>query len=257
MASRDRVGTAAAGGVDGPPPEAVSYEPLYKRVKNILVARIADGRWQAGQLIPNEFQIAAELDVSQGTVRKALHEMTADNLLVRQQGRGTFVSRHDEERILFRFFRLASDAGVREFPDSSVMALAAGAANDEEAAALGIATGDPVWRLRRRRTLGGRPVIAETVILPQALFPGLDRLDSVPNNVYGLYSARFGVTVVRAAEKLKAVAATLDDARVLDCPFGVPLLQVDRRAFAIDGRVCEWRVSRCLTEHHHYISDLK
>ncbi len=237
--------------------DMLGYEPLYRRVMNILVARIADGRWQAGQLIPNEFQIAGELNVSQGTVRKALHEMTADNLLVRRQGRGTFVSSHDEERVLFQFFHIASDENVREFPDSTVLALEKGLADEMEIAALELGPGDTVWRLRRRRTLGGKPVIVELVVLPEAIFPDLDQLDPVPNNVYGLYSQRYGVTVVRATEKLKAVAATSDDARALDCPFGMPLLEIDRRAHGIDGRIVEWRISRCLTEKHHYLSDLK
>lgn len=237
--------------------ERLAYLPLYKRVKNLLVSRIADGRWQPGQIIPNEFQIADELNVSQGTVRKALHEMTADNLLVRQQGRGTFVTSHDDERILFQFFKLTSDQGIREFPDSTVVSLDKAEASTAEASIFGGRPGEPVWRLERRRTLGERPIIIETLALPATLFPNLDRLETIPNNLYGLYSTRYGVTVARAVEKLRAVAATEADARHLDCPSGLPLLEIDRRAFGLDGRVVEWRVSRCLTDGHHYLSDLK
>lgn len=235
----------------------LGYQPLYKRVKALLVARIADGRWQAGQSIPNEFQIAEELSVSQGTVRKALHEMTLDNLLVRRQGRGTFVTSYDDERILFQFFRLTPDEGSREFPDSTVLSLESGAADAEEADVLAIPTGSPVWRLVRRRTLGDKPLIIERIVLPAELFPELDRFETIPNNVYGLYSSRYGVTVARAVERLKAVGADADDARHLDCPFGMPLLEVDRRAVGLDDRIVEWRISRCLTEAYHYLSDLK
>jgi GntR family transcriptional regulator len=94
----------------------VGFRPLYRQVKDLLLRRLADGVWQPGQILPSEPEIAANLGVSQGTVRKALDEMTAENLLVRRQGRGTFVARHDEERILFRFFRLQSDTGERQFP---------------------------------------------------------------------------------------------------------------------------------------------
>lgn len=237
--------------------EVLGYQPLYKRVKSLLVARIADGRWQPGQLIPNEFQLADELNVSQGTVRKALHEMTADNLLVRKQGRGTFVARHDDERVLFQFFKLTADDGQRDFPDSTVLSLQAAEAGPQAATMLDIATDAPVWRLLRKRTLGGKPIIIEEITLPAAVFPDLDRLEVIPNNVYGLYSARYGVTVSRAIEKLKAIAADAIAARHLDCPFGMPLLQVDRLAHGLDNRPVEWRLSRCLTEDHHYISDLK
>lgn len=250
-AGATRKGLGAAEG------EALVYQPLYKRVKALLVARIADGGWQPGQLIPNEFQLADELSVSQGTVRKALHEMTADNLLVRRQGRGTFVTSYDDERILFQFFKLTADDGTRTFPDSTVIALDSGAASAEEARSLQVEPEEPVWRLVRRRTLGERPIIIEHLCLPVSVFPNLDALGGIPNNVYGLYSARYGVTVARAVEKLKAVAATAFDARHLDCPFGMPLLEVDRLAFGLDGRAVEWRMSRCVTEEHHYLSDLK
>lgn len=241
-----------------PAPDApLAHQPLYKRVKARLVARIADGRWQAGQLIPNEFQIADEMNVSQGTVRKALHEMTADNLLVRKQGRGTFVASYDEERILFQFFKLISDQGMREFPDSTVLSLEQAAADAAEQAALRIAPGTDVWRLMRRRTLGQNPIIIERLVLPVSIFPGLDRLEEIPNNIYGLYSTRYGVTVARAVEKLKAVGADASEARQLDCAFGTPLLEIDRCAFGLDGRTVEWRVSHCLTGHHHYVSDFR
>jgi GntR family transcriptional regulator len=240
-----------------PATEPLGYQPLYKRVKALLVARIADGRWQAGQLIPNEFQIADEMEVSQGTVRKALHEMTADNLLVRKQGRGTFVASYDEERVLFQFFRLTPDAGMREFPDSTVLSLEDGACSLAERAALRLEQGKRVWRLLRRRTLGETPVVIERIVLPAAIFPDLDRLGEIPNNVYGLYSSRYGVTVARTVEKLKAVGADSAEARHLDCAFATPLLEIDRCAFGLDGRAVEWRVSRCLTTDHHYLSDLR
>src|SRR6478672_7519758 len=80
--------------------EALGFRPLYRQVRDVLVKRIADGVWQAGQMLPSEPDIAADLGVSPGTVRKALDEMTAENLVVRRQGRGTYVARHDDARIL-------------------------------------------------------------------------------------------------------------------------------------------------------------
>src|SRR5688500_8333636 len=91
--------------------ETIGFRPLYRQVKDVLVGRIASGAWRAGDAIPSEFEIAAELATSQGTVRKALDEMTAERLVVRRQGRGTFVARHDDARILFQFFKLVPDEG--------------------------------------------------------------------------------------------------------------------------------------------------
>src|SRR5215217_5897815 len=101
--------------------EGLGFRPLYRQAKDVLTRRIAEGAWQPGQILPSEFEIAADLGVSQGTVRKALDEMTAENLLVRRQGRGTFVARHDDARILFQFFKLVPDSGERSFPESRVL----------------------------------------------------------------------------------------------------------------------------------------
>ena len=89
----------------------LGFRPLYRQVRDTLVKRIADGVWQAGQPLPSEPELAAELSVSQGTVRKALDAMTAEKLVIRRQARGTFVAKHDDARILFKFFKLVPDQG--------------------------------------------------------------------------------------------------------------------------------------------------
>lgn len=240
-----------------PGPEAgLGYRPLYRRVKDTLVRRIADGIWTPGQLLPSEFQIAQDLAVSQGTVRKALDEMTTENLLVRRQGKGTYVARHDEARILFQFFKLQPDDGEKAFPESDVVEAGTFSASAEAAAVLGLAPETPTIRIRRVRSIGGEPVIAETIHLPAALFPGLTE-EAIPNNLYGLYSTRYGVTVSRARERLKAVAVSAKDARLLGVATGTPVLAVDRLAEAVDGATVEWRLSLCRTERYHYLSDLR
>jgi GntR family transcriptional regulator len=234
----------------------VGFRPLYRQVRDVFERRISDGTWAAGQALPSETQLAAELAVSQGTVRKALDEMTADKLLVRRQGRGTFVASHDEDRVLFQFFKLTPDSGDVRFPESRVLAVSrrkAGAADFEK---LKLAGTSDVIVIDRIRRLGADPILTETIVLPAALFPGLDATE-IPNNLYHLYSERFGVVVVRAQEQLKAVAAQAADAAALGIAVGTPLLAIDRVAWSIDNRPVEWRVSRCLTERLHYLSDLK
>jgi len=235
----------------------VGFRPLYRQVKERLVRRIAAGEWQAGRIIPSEFQIAAELSVSQGTVRKALDEMTAENLLVRRQGVGTFVASHDEDRILFQFFKLTRDDGGREFPDSQVLAVERARANAEEAARLSLARGSHVVRIHRLRSLGGAVAISEHIAVPAARFPDLERSEPVPNNLYGLYGGRYGVTVARATESLKAVPCPEADAALMGIALGMPVLLIDRLATDLDGQEVEWRVSLCRTDRFHYLSDLK
>ncbi|HEX2017711.1 MAG TPA: GntR family transcriptional regulator [Aurantimonas sp.] len=235
---------------------APAFRPLYRQVREALVQRLIDGAWTPGMMLPSEFQIAAELGVSQGTVRKALDAMAAEHLLVRRQGRGTFVALPEEGRILFQFFRLAADDGTRLFPESSVIERRREAVGPA-AERLQLEPSAEIWRIGRIRRLGGRPVIAEDIVLPLARFPTLADFRDLPNNVYALYSEHFSITIGRAVERLKAVEADAATAAQLGCPEGHPILAIERIAFALDGSPVEWRLSRCLTDGFHYQADLR
>jgi GntR family transcriptional regulator len=234
-----------------------AYRPLYAQVKDRLVRRLIDGVWQPGQLIPSEMELARELGVSQGTIRKALDAMTAENLLLRRQGRGTYVAEPEDSRILFQFFRLMPDGGEAVFPTSRILARTAAAAEPAEAERLRLPRGAGVVRIERVRALGERPVMVETLSLPQARFGELATMAEIPNNVYRLYSQRWSVTIGRALERLKAIAATPADAAELGCAPGTPLLEISRIAYDLEGNPVELRVSRCLTDSLHYSSELR
>lgn len=234
----------------------LGFRPLYQQVRDAFVQRLVEGQWTPGQALPSEMELAAEVGVSQGTVRKALDALAAENLVVRRQGRGTFVAEHDEARILFQFFKLVPDRGESRFPESRIVHVAEGAAAPVERDVLALPEGARVLRIARVRSLGGKPSIAETVTLPAALFPGLAE-GEIPNNLYATYASRYGITVARANEKLKAVALDGTDAALLGVAPGHPALLIDRQAIALDGVTVEWRVSRCLTDEFHYMSDLR
>ena len=236
--------------------EILGFRPLYRQVKDHFVRRLVDGIWSPGMALPSEGQLASEIGVSQGTVRKALDELAAENLLVRRQGRGTFVAEHDEQRILFQFFKLMPDDGVARFPDSKVLDMTTGGADAAERMALNLQDDDPVIRIRRIRSLGGKPLILETVSLPAHVFPGLED-GPVPNNLYSLFATRYGITIANARERLKAVALTPDQAEHLHIAVGTPALEIDRIALSLDGSAVERRLSLCLTEEAHYQSDLR
>jgi len=246
-----------------PPPAAnpahssLGYRPLYRQVKELLMKRLGDGSWAPGQLLPSEPEIAAGLGVSPGTVRKALDEMSSESLLVRRQGRGTFVASHDEERILFQFFRMVSDSGERRFPESRIISVSVARADQRAAGRLGIALKESIVSIERVRSLEGRPCIHEHIVLPRALFPGIERIKELPNNLYALYSTRYGVTIARGSESLKAVPAGKRQVELLRCEPGEPILLIDRVALGVDGTRAEWRSSLCRTDRSHYLTDLK
>src|SRR5262245_19852481 len=137
-----------------PPADA---RPLYAKVREQLVERIRSGAWKPGQLIPSEFEIAAEFGVSQGTARKAIGALAAERLVMRQQGRGTFVVEHTPAHVLFRFFNIFDAAGELIIPDSRRMRPTVGRATSAEETVLHLAPGAEVIRIERVRTRAGIP----------------------------------------------------------------------------------------------------
>lgn len=233
----------------------VGFRPLYVQVREELKRHLSKGRWQPGAMLPSEHELARELGVSQGTVRKALDSLSADRILVRRQGRGTFVAEFEESRILFQFFRLRPDAGERLFPVSKILRRPSGPATAKEAVALGLEPGTKVWRIARRRLHGPNVILWETIALPAARFEGFEDIDEIPN-IYQLYSQRWGITITSASEQLRAVSADQTDSDALGCPVGAPLLRIERIAYDINKVPVEYRDSRCLTEQMYYSSDL-
>ncbi len=108
--------------------------------------------------------------------------------------------------------------------------------------------------IERVRYLAGRPIILERVILPAELFGDLDKPQAcdLPNMLYALYETRFGITIHRAEEQLRAVSATAHEAALLGVETGTPLLEIERVARTLDGTPVELRISHCDTSGHHY-----
>ena len=232
-----------------------SFRPLYLQIKGLLVQSLAAGEWSPGEAIPSEMELAARYRVSQGTVRKAIDALAADNFVVRRQGKGTFVATHTEEaQSTFRFLRVRADDGHDEHPASRLVDLKRGKAATEIARLLELKAGEPVVMIRRLLEWGGKPVVLDEITLPAALFRGLTRakLEAYPGSMYGFFETRFGVRMLNAQERLKAVAADAAAAAALGVPPGSPLLAVDRVAFTFGGRPVEFRRGLCTTTAYHY-----
>ena len=230
-------------------------KPLYAQVEEIIRRRLIDNYWKPGDVLPSEFDLARELSVSQGTVRKALNDMVAENLLERRQGRGTFVSEYTERRALFLYFNLIGTDGERAMPVSRILACEQRSATAHERDRLQLAPGAAVIALHRVRTLENKPAIVERLTLPQELFPGLGDDPKLPENLYRYFQGEYGITVAKAGESVSAVAADPLEAQLLGVMPDAPLLEIDRVAVTIDGRPVEWRVSRCNTTNYSYIAE--
>ena len=237
---------------------ALRYSPLYRQIRELLLDGLRGGEWRPGARLPSELELAARYGVSQGTVRRAIADLVAENLLLRQQGKGTYVATHGEPQVRFRFLRLAPDTGEPTPPERRVLELRRARAGGELARLLELRPGDPVLSLRRLLLFGGEPVILEQVWLPGVLFRGLT-VGAVAEHrgaLYNLFETQYGTRVVRAEERLKAVAAEASVAAALGLPAGTPVLEVKRLTFTYRDRPVEWRHGWYRTQTHHYRSEL-
>ncbi|WP_423909268.1 GntR family transcriptional regulator [Candidatus Spongiihabitans sp.] len=236
-----------------------NFRPLYLQVKDIILQRLAKNEFKPGDLLPSEPRQAEMLGVSQGTIKKALDELVGQNLLVRHQGKGTYVATHTVDRALFHFLRLTNDNGHRLLPDSRVVSLSKNRSTIQERDKLCLDKGGQVIRITRIRMLDSDPVIHECLSLPANRFSGLENHApaELPNTLYRYYESLFHLAVINATEKLKAVVADENDAKHLGIECGRPLLEIDRVAIGYENIPLEWRVSRCNTAHYHYLTDLE
>lgn len=232
--------------------ETPGFRPLYRQVYEIVVRRVVQGEWRPGEALPSEQNLARELGVSQGTIRKVLDALTAEKVLERHQGKGTFIAENTQERAQFRFFRMARPGGKRLSPSLGGETVRVRAARAPERERLALARDARVVEISRVRLLEGVPAIRELIVLPADLFAGIEKLGELPNSLYSLYQSKFGVTIVTTHEELSAQLATAEDHRQLEIDTGAPILVVDRMAVCLPERKVEWRLSRVRSDNLVY-----
>jgi GntR family transcriptional regulator len=227
-------------------------KPLYASVYEELVERVRSGHWLPGQRIPNEFEIAAEQGVSQGTARKAVSKLAAENLVVRVQGLGTFVVEPTPEDFQFRFFNVFNANGKRIIPHSHSTKCKVGTASRIERMALDLHRTTRVIRFQRLRMRGRRPFVTESICLPAEIFEGLVVRPHAIDTLYDLFQRDYGVLIKRIEERIAATVADAKTAAKLKVAPGTPLLRIERIAFALSGRPVEMRVSLYHLHRAHY-----
>lgn len=238
-----------------------SFSPLYQQIKGLILQGLQQGEWKPGEVIPSEIELAGRYRVSQGTVRKAIDELASEHLLVRRQGKGTFVATHAEQQVQYRFLRLYPDQGAadgegpaqRDFVDCRRQRATA-----EVARALGLRAGDPVLQSRRLLRFAGVPTILEDLWLPGGPFKGLtaERLMDYHGPMYALFESEFEVRMVRAEEKIRAVLPDPAQAALLEVTAATPLLSVERIAYTYNDVPMELRRGLYRTDSHHYLNQL-
>ncbi|WP_298232604.1 GntR family transcriptional regulator [uncultured Azohydromonas sp.] len=237
---------------------APAFSPLYQQIKALLVRSLQGSEWRPGEAIPSELELAARFKVSQGTVRKAIDELAAEGLLVRRQGKGTFVATHAEQTVQYRFLRLAPDEGATAPVERRVLDCRRLRAPAEVARALDLKSGEAAVLVRRLLSAQGRPVVLDDIWLPGALFKGLtaEKLSGWRGPMYELFESEFGVRMIRAEEQIRAVAADAATAQLLAVEPGAPLLSVERLSRTYGDKPVELRRGLYHTAQHHYRNEL-
>lgn len=235
-----------------------TFSPLYRQIKNLILQGLASGEWRPGEAIPSEAELAIRFNVSQGTVRKAIDEMAAENLVVRKQGKGTYVASHNDPRAFFRFLRVVPNEGGVAVPQSVPLECWRAKAGLEASRILDIPLGASINIVRRLLKFDGKPVVLDEIYLPGEVFQGLtlEVLQSNQDSLYTLFETRFGVRMIRAEERIRAVAADRASAELLQVKEGGPLLSVERVTYTYGDKPVEWRRGLYSTAEHYYLNEL-
>lgn len=234
-----------------------SGAPLYKEVRRRILEALARGEWRPGERLPNEADLAERFGVAVSTIRAGVRELTASGVLVRRQGKGTFVARHDFERQQFRFSNVYSSDQKKVVTRRHITAMKRVPADAATRLLLrldGTGSAD-VHQVSAILKVGEEPVAVMELVLPVAKFPGLRQKDLEQNseNLYSVYQRVFGITVVRMEEKVFAKTATAALARKLNVQAGHPMLCVERIAFSFNDIPVEIRRRLYEGSQHYYL----
>jgi GntR family transcriptional regulator len=229
---------------------------LYLQVRDELTARITGSVWKPGEPIPNESDLARELGVSAGTVRKALELMEAQRIIRRRQGRGTFVNDQSSAELALRFSRFRGPDGDPLDGRAAALEISEGIASDQERPRLQLIATDPVYRIRRVHVRNGQPFMVEEATVPGALFPGLAARSGIAASITEL-AQECGVLLGMAEERISLAAATAAAAQSLGIAPDTPVMRRDRVVFALSGAPVEWAVAQCHLVGGYYLAEIK
>jgi len=235
------------------------FQPLYQQIKGLLTKSLISGEWAPGSAIPSEMELAARFGVSQGTVRKAIDELAAENIVVRRQGKGTYVATHAEDTVKLRFLRMVAADGSQKLLDNKLLGCERSKASANIAKLLNIKAGSAVIEIKRLLLFSNKPQILDRIILPVASFKGVtaERIEAYNGSMYRMYETLLGIHMVRSEERLTAVGADAETASALKLRTGTPLLSIERVSFTYGDKPMEWRLGLCLTDDHHYLNHLE
>lgn len=230
--------------------------PLYKQVEREILQRLADGEWKPGEQLPTEAELASRLGVALFTVRAGVGELVKANILVRKQGKGTFVARHNRQRQRYQFSHVFDASGTQIFPERELVSFSREPATDFVAHLLQLeSTSRPtLLRIELLLTIADNPAGLMEIALPARRFPDLTAkaIREGRENLYAVYQDLCGINVIRVSERVFADAAKPAVARVLRMSSHDPVLRIERVAYTYNDLPVEYRIRYFNATRYHY-----
>lgn len=237
-------------------PMITTDAPLYKEVRRTLLQCLAKGEWKPGDRLPAEPDLAARFGVAIPTVRAGVSYLVAAGILIRRQGKGTFVARHDSTAQEFRFSNIVNAREQNISTMRTQVSFRKVRPDADTARRLALtAPGRSVFRIEAVLEAEGAPVGLMELTLPLPLFERLSKadLEQSADNLYSVYQRVCGVTVLRMEERVFARTAEEATAKALRVPLDHPIMVVDRTAYTFDDIPVEIR-RRCFEGlKHQYV----
>lgn len=226
-----------------------SLLPLYLQVEDCLRKDISSGKYKEGDLIPSEQELARRYGVSQGTIRKAILNMTQQGLFYRRQGKGTFVVFEKTSPGRYRNFRFVGGLGSELVNvNLAFLNIRIVSASEEVANCLKLRKGTKVICLERVGKVANQFELHTLSYLPKNLYPGLEKYtaeDFFRNTLWKLQEIYFGIRTEKREEFVSVAAADEAMAKILETEPGSPLLKIEVKLTSFNGDVVEYRVSHC------------
>ena len=230
----------------------IEFNPLYQQTYQKILSWITSGKWKFNQRLPSESLLAKKLSVSPGTVRKAFDQLVAERIIVRRQGKGTYLNEQSTESNLFLFFRICDGDGTRILPSSKVIKTEIEPLGEVLAKKMELKPDQRALYIYRTRYKDDEPILYERVVLPLCFYPELDQSVAIPNTLYDFLQQNYSVTITKAHESIRATKATKAIAEQLQCQPEDSLLVIERLTEDLRGKVVEYRESFVSTEHTTY-----
>ena len=211
-----------------------SSSPLYHQLMQRIADDIEKGNYPVGSRIPPEHELEKTYEVSRVTVRRALAELTAEGLLERKQGKGTFVSTpriSQDLKSIHSFHDSCKKNGVRA--GTRVIHVTEIEADATDIADLNLREGDRVVETLRVRSADGEPVALEKNHF-STVYSYLEN-ENLNGSLYNVLRD-YGVEPKQATHDISMTFATEAQAKLLNIEPGSPLMRLKEVVYDQKGR---------------------